>query len=75
LVKVAVTVAVESTWWLCAGGASDTSEPRHGAWPMTVHWIDSLPLQIPASMPPVLSTWPLSVYEVVAALIVRSTIG
>src|SRR5438309_928766 len=60
LVKVASTVAVDPTPCVCVAGARLNSEPRQGACPMTVHWIDSLPAQAP-SKPPVLSTWPLSV--------------
>src|SRR5207302_1671993 len=81
-VQVAVTVAVDSSGWLWVGGASDSTDPWHGPGvPIRTHWVDSFGAldpfagQAPASMPPVLSTCPLSLYEVVVPLIVTSTTG
>src|SRR2546421_2639286 len=75
LAKVACTVAVDSTWWLWVNGERVSTDPGHGPVPILVHWIDSLPTQLPASTPPVFSTCPLSKCWVVVPSIVTSTSG
>src|SRR5438132_5432921 len=75
LVKVAVTVAVVPTPCVWVDGSRLNCEPAHGPVPTLVHCVDSLPLQAPPSVPPVLSTFPESMYEVVVPLMVTSTMG
>ena len=55
-----IDFAVLRTGWVWAGGVRVKSEPRHGACPIVVHCVDSLPEHQPASRPPVLRTCPLS---------------
>src|ERR671937_102257 len=78
-VKVAVTVALMPTPRVWLGGARVSADPGQGAWPIVVHWVDSLPMQSPASIPPVFRTCPAfatgsqSMYDVVVPLTVTST--
>src|SRR5207247_7182728 len=75
--SAACTLAGEPTVCVWVAGVRLSVEPGQGSLPICVHWVDSL---VPAghaarSMPPVLSTCPVSVNVLTTPLIDRSICG